>query len=80
MTKHKRKEKKMTITLGEYRAELWKRMCAYEGEFTLAHAKHVFEHFDCDECPNKGDECDGCPIKKAETTITNSLWEASATK
>ena len=62
-----------------WKKELWEKMCQYEGEFTLAHAENVFKYFDCGECPGRvGDECDICPIKKAETVRTNHLWKMAA--
>jgi hypothetical protein len=61
------------------KSELWARMCNYEGIFTMAHAESVLKYFDCKECPNSGAECEGCPIKKAETTIINDLWQRAET-
>jgi hypothetical protein len=63
------------------KSELWAAMCQYDGEFTLAHAESVLKYFDCGECPGKvGDECDTCPIKKAETVRSNYLWKMAAKK
>jgi hypothetical protein len=71
-----KKEKKMKVN---WKKELWAAMCQYDGEFTLAHAENVFKYFDCDECPGKiGNECDACPIKKAENATVSNLWEISA--